>query len=792
VGLAFGLLLVSIAGLSRLRFDTDVLSLLPRDGRAIPAFREFLQHFGGFDQLYVVFSAPQGRGIDEYREEIEAWVRRLEALPELERLDAGTPDETRDWAWLASRQLLLLGDQRLDVAMARLRPEGMPRALVETRSLLAVPSEDVASVVRQDPLGLLSLVRDELGGAQIGLNLGGTADGYRSPDGSRRLVLARPVRPPFDAAFSRELMDKLEGLRLPLASDTDAPMSVVFAGGHRIAVETEQVVRRESIGNSIGALALILPLLFVVFRSVWLVTVGAVPSALSLAIVLGVLGFGGATLSAAATGAAAMMFGLGVDGVVLLYVTHRQGQWSGAGDHEADRRLSGASASMLLGMWTTAATFYGLMLVDFPSLTQLGTLVGHSMAVCGVVTLLLVPALLPSRRTATRGRALLMPGFAGRVLRHRRLLLTGAVLLTAVSLLMAGRVRVNPTLERLRSVTPAALFLEEVVRAFGLPSESYVVVTRGRDLETLLQGDERLVAALRLRVPGLPLQAPSQLLPSHARQSHVRGRLARELPASDVILENLRRDAQIAGFTRGAFAPFEERLPRMTSPDAALEFHEFAAHGLGDLIQRFIVRDGTSWLLATYVFPRDGTELAGVEQVVATTGSGAVLTGIPLVNRELSAAFSPQFLRGILIGTVAVVALIALTFRDWRLSLLALAPTAVGLVWAAGTLGALGAELDLFAMFAVVTFIGIGVDYGVHLVHRFRDAGDAGVALTELAPVILVAGGITVLGYGTLLASSYPPLRSMGLVSVVSVVALVAASVVVLPILLAALGPRRD
>ena len=43
---------------------------------------------------------------------------------------------------------------------------------------------------------------------------------------------------------------------------------------------------------------------------------------------------------------------------------------------------------------------------------------------------------------------------------------------------------------------------------------------------------------------------------------------------------------------------------------------------------------------------------------------------------------------------------------------------------------------------------------------------------------------ITLLGYGTLVTSSYPPLRSIGVVSAVSVVALAAASVLVLPALL--------
>src|SRR4029450_3245642 len=106
------------------------------------------------------------------------------------------------------------------------------------------------------------------------------------------------------------------------------------------------------------------------------------------------------------------------------------------------------------------------------------------------------------------------------------------------------------------------------------------------------------------------------------------------------------------------------------------------------------------------------------------------------------------------------------------LSLLALLPTATGLVWAAGAMAIAGAEMDLFALFAVVTFVGIGVDYGIHLVQRYRERADAAQAVEELAPVILVAAAITVLGYGTLVASSYAPLRSIGIVSVVSVVAL--------------------
>jgi predicted RND superfamily exporter protein len=89
-------------------------------------------------------------------------------------------------------------------------------------------------------------------------------------------------------------------------------------------------------------------------------------------------------------------------------------------------------------------------------------------------------------------------------------------------------------------------------------------------------------------------------------------------------------------------------------------------------------------------------------------------------------------------------------------------------------------------MFAVMTFVGIGVDYGIHLVHRSAHgpASERADAVSHLAPVIIVAALTTLLGFGTLVTSSYPPLRLLGLVSAVAIVALGLASLFVLPALL--------
>ncbi|MPY88992.1 MAG: MMPL family transporter [Luteitalea sp.] len=792
------LLLLSVAGVGRVRFDANVLHLLPQRGTAVPAFETFLERFGSLDQLYIVFTAPPDHAIDEYDPVIDRFVAGLSEASEIDHVDTGRLAASRDWSYLADHALLLLDGPKLEAALARFQAEGMRAALEDSRKLLTLPSPAVTTMVRQDPLGLFNLLGEQMGGAGAGVNLGASASGYVTADDRSRLVIARPSSPPYDTDFAHRLFERLEEIEQTatpgdetsdVASDPFAealpPIDVDYAGGHRIGIETEAQVKRESIVNSVGSLALILPALLLIFRSPWLLACGAIPTALSLLVVLGVLGFAGTTLSAAATGASAMLFGLGIDGVVLLYVTYRLALSQSLSPDAAVDRTSGAAASMLLGMWTTAATFYGLVVIDYPSLQQLGMLIGHSMVVCGILTLFLVPALLPARRPTRPVRALTAPRLAAFVGRHSRLILISAALVTLALGFAARDLRVNPTLERLRSTTPGVQFEQDVTRRFGLPTDVCVVLARGPDLEALLDVNSTLVDALRRELPALPVHAPSALLPSLKRQAATTTRLRQEALSPDAVADRLEQIAGDAGFRADTLAPFEARLPRLLDPEQRLSYQGYVSHGLGDITSRFVSHQEGSWALATYVFPRGADEIARVDAVVRQVAPNQQLTGLPLVNAELAARFLPEFLKGLAVGTVIVLILILATFREWRLSLLSLAPTAIGLVWTAGVLALAAVELDLFAVFAVMTFVGIGVDYGIHLVHRYRQYGkEAGRATAELAPVILVAGLITMLGYGTLISSSYPPLQSIGVVSAVSVVALVAASVLVLPAML--------
>jgi len=409
--------------------------------------------------------------------------------------------------------------------------------------------------------------------------------------------------------------------------------------------------------------------------------------------------------------------------------------------------------------------------------------------VCGALTLVLVPALLPATPPAVSA---LTTGWLTRlVVRRRALILSAAAVITVAAAVAAPRLRIDPSLDRLRATSPAAGFEAEVTTRFGVPRDVYLVVDQGAALEPLLEANERLVAALAREAPGVPAHAPSLLLPSARTQQAAASRIAAQGIQPARVQAELTAAADAAGFRPGTFDRFAATLPTLLDTRARLTYEGFAGHGLGDLLDRSIVRRDGQWTVVTYLYPASPAAVDGVRRAVAASGGTARLSGLPAVNREMAERFTPEFAKGMSVGSLIVLLLLVAAFRRWDFTLLALVPTALALTWTAGVLAISGISLDLFSMFAVMTFVGIGVDYGIHLVHRCAHGaeGDRADAVAHLGPVILVAALTTLFGFGTLITSSYPPLRLLGLVSMVAIVALGAASLFVLPALL--LKPRR-
>lgn len=793
--LALALALASLGPLSRLRFDADVLHLMPRDSGVVQAFDTYLDAFGSLDALYVFVEAPDGYGIDDYRDLVAALTTRLRAVPQVARVDASPLDPEKDWSYLTDRQLLLLDDATLALALARMQPDEVTARVAASRDLLALATPEIKALVQRDPLGWFDLLRPTLGGSTPLLHADQTrTDGYVTPDGRAQLLLVHPAAPPFDTDFARALLDAVERAKVGALADVSDQLvldelpipRIDIAGGHRTAIETETLVRREAISNTIWSSVGILAVLYLAFRSVWVVVFGGVPILLATMVTLGAHQLLGIELSAAATGSSAMLFGLGDDGLVLLFVAYREALARGLTPPQAVASLGGTGVSILLGAVTTTATFLGLWFMSFPSLQQLGIIVGVGILVTALLTLTVLVAGLPGPAWASQARDLTLPGLARFATRWRRPILVVSVIATVP--LAAGmlRVQVDPTLERLRPRGEGYMVEQEIGTRFGLPRDVYLVVDRDASLDVLLDRADALQSELQ-GIPGVRVSGPTSLLPSDAAQARRAQALADARVRASATADAVDAAGLAQGFVPGTFAPFRARLDTVLDASARLTPEGYASSGLEDLVGRFVTdAPGGGLVAVTYVTPDTPAARQAVEAAVARRAP-MVLTGIPVVNASLAARLPGELAIGLGVGAIVVVLLIWLEFRAMVPTLYALVPTVLGLVWGLGALGWAGVVLDLFSVFAVLMFLGIGVDYGIHLVHpTLRGTGSASPerAIAMVGPAMLLAGVTTLVGFGTLIRSEYMPLYSLGMASVATIGMSLLAALFTLPALL--------
>lgn len=791
---AGGLLGAALFLVSRITFDTNIVRLLPRNSPAIRTFDTYLQRFGTFDHVYVLFEVPPDNRISDGEDFVARYVDGLRRAPEIEWVDAELFDQVKDWSYLFDRGLLLLGPADVGAALQRFRPPEMAAALAQSRGLLSASTPTVKAYVQQDPLGLLPMLRDRLAGGRALVDFDPTQTGYVSRDGRARLVMAKPVRPPFDTDFCKRLFARLAEIeaaaRAQRSSAEEPPpeepvdVSVQVAGGYRIALEAERLIRRDMVVNASTSLVGTLLLVFAAFRTLWMVLYAVVPLVLAALLVLGLFGLFG-PLSPVAGGASAMLFGLGLDGVALMYVRYAEERDHGFETEEAFGRSAGTARSVMLGYGTTAATFFALTLIDFPTLRDLGVIIGVGMVACYGLLLVLLPALV-GVTAPRRVRPLTVDWLGPFVQRRGRAILVASVMLTLGLGALVPRLRVNVSLETLQAHTEGTEVERRLAERFSLPQDVVLALGQGAELEPLLAAAKTLAVAADREMPSLAIASPHVLLPPEAEQREVSRVLqASRLDARD-IAANFETLAETTGFRPGVFQAFVELLPRMLDPATRITYGGLIDHGLSPLVSRHVHRGPEGFLVVVYFYPKTPGELDQLSSLVTRTAPSFQLTGLPLVNRELSARFLPQFLKGITVGLLVFAAFIYCVFRRTSLTLVSFLPTAVGFVWSAGLLALFEVQIDLFSMFAAMTFIGVATDYAIHIIYRYsvERTGPIGEVLSATAGGILVAGGTTLIGFGSLATSSYGPLRAFGVVSAVTTASCIVSTLLLLPVLL--------
>jgi len=148
---------------------------------------------------------------------------------------------------------------------------------------------------------------------------------------------------------------------------------------------------------------------------------------------------------------------------------------------------------------------------------------------------------------------------------------------------------------------------------------------------------------------------------------------------------------------------------------------------------------------------------------------------------------------GVLVGL-----LVTVFFRSPVAGLLGVFPLTLALTMIFGVMGFCGIELNMVTALLSSIMIGVGIDYTIHFMWRYRDERRAGLGaeaaiertLTTTGRGIIFNAFSVVVGFVVLVISAFFPVRFFGLLVAISILGSLVGALVVLPAIVMVVRPK--
>jgi predicted RND superfamily exporter protein/lauroyl/myristoyl acyltransferase len=826
------LLLVAIGlGACRLRFDVDILNLLPPDEPTVQGLKLYQEHFANARELIITLRAPDAGQAEQLAGELADRLRQQTNL---------VSEVTWQAPWMEHPEQLgeLLGwlwfnqpPEAFGSLTNQLAPDQLKPALEQTKEALATSMSPMDLARHEfDPFNLLAMpALTNLSSFSSGQN----QQMFASPDGKFRLLY---VESAVDLNSYRSCESWLKAIHAIVGAPASLPASagtntietrrqdagapgtngvVVRYTGRPVFVEEIATSMQRDMSHSVGITSTVIALLFWLTHRRWRPMLWLL--ALLMLILGATLALGGlvlGTISVVALGFAAVLLGLAVDYAVVHYqeaLAHPQMTVP-----EIRRAIA---PSILWAAITTMSAFLVLNLGGLPGLGQLGTLVAIGIALSALVMVMIyLPPLFPERRKPrpnqppfrwrnyfiaplqpvmaeiTRSAGGSPASFNTWTSRPRSvLLLTGLILLVAGAVLCFRQPGLDRTGNALQPQHgEAQTTLDEITSELGLPPQPLWVIISGKDelelYQRLTNADSGLNDAVSNHVIGQYL-LPTALWPRVEFQTANRT-TATVLGTKGPLLQNAALDE---GFNSNALVLTEELVKTWARAGADTNVFWPTNHLSQWLLKRFITRTPDEWLVMGLVYPAtnrvESAALTGLSTRLAK--NGALLSSWELLGGATLKRVQSRMWE--VVTPMVLLVLLSLWFAFRRATEIVLGVVVLCLsgLCLLAVMAVSGWTWNLMNLMALPLMLGTGVDYTLFIQLALRrHGGDLGAVRRSVGRALMLCGGTAVAGFGSLGFSSNPGMASLGKVCAVGIGANMLISVFLLPTWWKLLSPK--
>ena len=530
-----------------------------------------------------------------------------------------------------------------------------------------------------------------------------------------------------------------------------------------------------------------------------------------------------------------LVIGLSVDFGLHLCITYQRRIDEGHPHDEALRSTGEmVGTSLLLCAFTTSIAFLAFQFTDFVAIAELGLICGAGMAVSLVASLSVIPAVLtlwppPTSRRVPGALPALLESACELPARHRRPIIAFSIVLSLGALAVLPRVSFNSNPVEVRDPTTesAELFrelLEEDPEAlfslhFAAPDRATAedMVRRLEDLEVVgrthtiyefvpLDQEEKLEIISDIRdftLPGSGLRGPLEPPDPSENAASLRDLVVflGERSGSDAGLTDAEQRLHVslvrfegeAAKEPGAalYASLEECLTGSLK-DSIDQLHELLrAEPIGvddiprSLHDRFVATDGRLRVVIEPASPldSDAARRRFVDEVAAVAPEA---TGMVPETLETGAMVARALRQALSFAVVVITLLLLVLWRRLADMLRVMFPLLLGAALTCAAMVLFGMSFNFANVIVLPLMMGIGVDTGIHLVHRARYAGARGAQLlrTETTRAVIFSNLTSLASFGSLGVAQHLGMASIGRLLFLGISFILATNLVLLPALL--------
>ena len=771
----------------RLDYKENIADFLPTDPEK-ERYTSVYNDLGNQGQITVIFAADTTQfdgdeAIDAVIEAMDAFESHWRATDTAQivsdlqcRVDGSQVFDAIDF--IRENQALFLTEsdyQRMDSLLAN--PDHVATSMANIKRTLSMPTAGfVVEGIKADPLNLYSPALQRLNALNPTQNYRMEDEYLFNESGDKGFAFFSSPFSGSDTQGNAKIVDLIDEVT-ELTESEHPGVKISAVGAPTIAVTNARQIKHDSYLSIALALVLIFGILmFTMARKRNLLWLG-IAILFGWIFALAVIALFKSSISIIVVGIGSVIVGIAVN-YPLHYLDHIK--------QEPNKReaLKDVIQPLVIGNITTVAAFACLVFVKAEAMRDLGlfgalTLVGTILFVMVFLPLFAVVPKKTKKLFVDDGKA---PSEWWR--KVKLYAFWPLVIITLILAYFGKEAAFDADLHNINYMTRQEqedlALMSESLQKEGETDLIYVV-SEAADFQEAIKQNENIIAQLKQAVPDslkYSISGMDGLLPSMERQEKSLALWQEFWQRHAGLAEQVKTEAQKAGFTENAFATFTDGITKTYEPLTEDEMEPLLALCGTYMLQHDSVARVVNFVRVPIKDAETMKEKVREIVVGPSTGSGTLTDGFAFsisdVGNNLVSALSSDFDYILYVCSIVVFFFLCISFGRLELALLAFLPLTVGWAWILGIMNLVDIKFNIINIILATFIFGQGDDYTIFITEGLLYEYAYGKKmLKNYRNSVILSGILMFIGIGTLIFAKHPAMRSLAEVAIIGMATVV-------------------